>query len=110
MASDIGVESERVPSGGMFEVRGEGFGELVECDDTGPADGEPGGARFEPRTDIAVELRQGSKTWELASVDADQEFAFYEKLRLPDDAVSGRVTVTAAGNQGIVEAPISVVD
>lgn len=110
MASSIGVEPEQVSSGSTFEVRGEGFGELVECDDAGSAGEELGGARFEPRTDVTIELRQGSKTWELASVAANRESAFREKLRLPEDAESGRATVTADGNQGTVEAPISVVD
>lgn len=110
MASSIGVEPEQVALGSTFEAQGEGFGELVECDDAGLATEEPEGARFEPRTDIAVKLRQGSKTWELASVDANREFAFREKLRLPEDAVSGRATVIADGNQGAVETSISVVD
>ena len=110
MASSIRVESHQVPSGGTFEVRGEGFGELVECDDAGSVGGELEGARFEPRTDITIELRQGSKTWGLVSLDADRESAFREKIRLPEDAVPGRATVTADGNQGTGEAPISVVD
>ncbi len=44
MASSIVVEPEQVPSRTAFEVRGEGFGELVECDDAGSAGEELEGA------------------------------------------------------------------
>ena len=109
MASSIKVETGQMSSGSTFEIQGEGFGELVECDDSGFVGEESEGAQFEPRTDITIGLRQGSKTWELASVDANQEFTFRKRLPLPEDAARGQATVTAGGNQGIVEAPISVV-
>lgn len=108
-ASSIKVEAEQVSPGGTFEVRGENFVELVECDDAGFAN-ETEGAKVEPRTNILIMLRQDSKTWELASVDANQKFYFREELRLPDNVVPGQATVLADGNQGIVETPILVVD
>lgn len=111
MASNIRVEAEQVSPGRTFEVQGEGFGKLVECDDAGVFGEDLDGAQFKPRTDISVELRQGSKTWELASVDANQEAAFRKKLELPEDAAPGReAIITAEGNQGTVEVSISVVD
>lgn len=107
-ASSIEVEPEQVSPNSSLEVHGEGFGKLVECDDTGFVGEEPEGAVFEPRKNISVELRQGSKNWELAAVDANQDLAFDEELKLPAGVTPGQATVTAKGNQGLVRAPISV--
>lgn len=105
----VGVEPKQVVPNGSFEVQGEGFGKLVECDDVGPAGEEPEGAVFEPRKDISIGLRQGSQKWELANnVDANQDLAFGEELKLPTGVEPGEAIVTAEGNQGLVEAPISV--
>lgn len=109
-ASSIDVEPKQVFPSNSFEVRGEGFGKLVECDDTGtPGDEDIGGARFEPRKNISIELRQGSQTWELTTVDADQDLAFDEELKVPAGVGSGKAIVTAKGTQGPVKESILVV-
>lgn len=107
-ASSIEVEPKQVSPTGSLEVHGEGFGKIVECDDTGFVGEESKGAVFEPRENISIELRQGSQRWELSTVDADQDLAFDEELQLPAEVAPGQATVTAKGNQGVVKVPISV--
>lgn len=107
MGSSIRVQPERVSSDGELVVSGEGFGELVECDDAGF---DPQGAEYEPLDEISVELHQGSQEWRLATVEASEENAFEEDLSVPNEVAPGDATVTATGNQGTVRAPISVVN
>lgn len=108
-ASSLEVEPKQVSPNGSLEVHGEGFGRLVECDDTGFAGEELEGAVYEPRKNVSIELRQGSRSWELSTVSADEELAFNEMLKLPSGVTPGRATVTAKGTQGLVKAPVSVV-
>lgn len=108
-ASSIEVEPKQVSPTGSLEVHGEGFGKIVECDDTGFVGEESEGAVSEPEKNVSIELRQGSQRWELSTVDADQDLAFDEELQLPAEVAPGQATVTAKGNQGAVKAPISVV-
>jgi LPXTG-motif cell wall-anchored protein len=108
-ASSLEVEPKQVSPSGSFEVRGEGFGRLVECDDVGTASEEPEGAVYEPTKNVSIELRQGSKSWKLATVSADEDLAFSEELELPSGVTPGQASVTAKGTQGLVKAPVSVV-
>lgn len=108
--SSIEIAPQQVSKGETFEIQGRGFGEVVECDDTRLVGGEVRGPQFEPLNNISIKLQQGSRTWELATVDADQEATFDEKLVLPSEAVSGQATVFANGIQGRVEHTVTVVN
>lgn len=103
-APTLEAEPKQVSQGGSFEVRGEGFGELVECDDTG----RDTGSRVEPLEDISIQLRQDERKWELSTVDADRDLAFDEELQLPAGVAPGRATVTAEGNPGTIKTSIAV--
>jgi hypothetical protein len=109
-AATLEVEPKRAVPGDSFEVRGENFSEIVECDDTGtPGDEDIGGVQAEPVEDIPVELKQGSREWELTTVDADQDFSFDTELKLPAGVSPGQATVTAEGVYGPASVPISIV-
>jgi hypothetical protein len=108
IAPTLETKSKQVILGGTFKIHGEDFGELVECDDTSVPGDEDVDVQFEPSKNIAIELKQGSRKWELATVDADQDLSFNKELRLPAEISPGQATVTAEGNQGLVRVPISI--
>jgi hypothetical protein len=92
-----------------FQLRGEGFSVIVECSNTGGgADEESRGNRAEAQENISIEFRQGSKTWNLATVDATQDFTFNAELRVPAKAKPGEATVTTDGGYTLVEETLSV--
>lgn len=107
----IQATPSQVASNESFQLQGQGFSVIVECDDTGtPGDEDIGGAQSEPQQDIPIVFRQGSKTWELATVDANQDFTFNTKLRVPANAEPGEATVTTDGGYTLVEEPMSVLE
>jgi len=77
-------------------VRGTGFG-YAACNDTGgaPEQETADAASPEPLSDIRLVLRQGGREWELATVEADSDFSFEARVRLPDGAEAGRVALSA---------------
>jgi hypothetical protein len=81
---------EAVPSlaasGAKFRLRGHDFSS--GCDKATPARG------------VRIYLRQGGKTWRLATLDADRDLKFDTALRVPDDAVPGRTTLLAITKSG----------
>ena len=79
----IEVEPHRAAPGEAFRVHGEAFGR--GCDDVGPILDDP-----KPMHDIRLVLRQGSREWGVATVDADRRLFFDARLRVPTDAESGR--------------------
>ena len=85
----IEVESPQAAPGGEFRVHGEAFGR--GCDDVGPVL-DPS----KPVQNIRLVFHQGSREWELATVDADRRLEFDVRLRVPTDAESGRASVIAA--------------
>jgi hypothetical protein len=82
---------EAVPSlaasGAKFRLRGHDFSS--GCDKATPARG------------VRIYLRQGGKTWRLATLDADRDLKFDTALRVPDDAVRGRTTLLAITKSGV---------
>ncbi len=85
----IEVEPTHAAPGGEFRVHGEAFGR--GCDDVGPV--------FDPSKpvqNIRIVFHQGSREWELATVDADRRLELDARLRVPPDAEPGRASVTAA--------------
>lgn len=105
----IQANPSQVTPNESFQLRGEGFSVIVECNDTGiGVDGESQGNQSEAQQNISIEFRQGSKTWELATVDANQRFAFNTKLRVPAKAEPGEATITTDGGYTLVEEPMSV--
>ncbi|MDP9439707.1 MAG: hypothetical protein M3P49_13370 [Actinomycetota bacterium] len=83
------VEPERARPGEDFVFRGWGFG--GGCDDSNMPDWpEP------PQQDVRIEMRQGGRTWDLATVDAEAppDFAVEATLGVPEDAEPGGALVT----------------
>jgi hypothetical protein len=82
---------EAVPSlaasGAKFRLRGHDFSS--GCDKATPARG------------VRIYLRQGGKTWRLATLDADRDLEFDTTLRVPGDAVPGRTTLLAITKSGV---------
>lgn len=102
--------SQVAPSESLL-LRGEDFSILGECDDTGtPGDEDIGGAQFEPQRDIPIEFRQGSKTWDLGTVDADQNSNFNMKIKVPANAVPGEAIVAATGEYETVRESIAILE
>ncbi len=81
------VEPARAAPGEPFQVRGENF--FKGCDDTGSDETE------KPRRNVRVVFVQGDQRWKLATVDANRNFAFDAKLKVPADAAPGRAVVSA---------------
>lgn len=92
-AGSVAVEAEpaRVAPGEALRLRGEGFS--ADCADN-PS------AREGPDRGVRVELRQGPRTWDLATVSADPDDSFEVELEVPGNAKPGRAVVSAAGNMG----------
>jgi len=80
-----------VALGETFRLHGEGFS--ADCVDN-PS------AREGPDRDVRVELRQGTKTWDLGTVSAEPDDSFEAEFGVPGDAEPGRAVVSAAGNMG----------
>lgn len=86
------VEPARASPGEAFRLRGEAFAR-GECDDVGP-----GFRRSRPDRDVPVSFEQGSRTWELATVDADRDLSFEVRVRVPAGAELGKAVVKAEGS------------
>ncbi len=79
----------RAALGAKFRLRGHNFSS--GC----------GGARITPARGIRIYLRQGGKTWKLATLGADRSLAFDTWLRVPAGARPGqRATVLATTRSG----------
>jgi hypothetical protein len=108
-APTIQATPSQVAPNEPFQLRGEGFSVIVTCNDTGGGvDGESQGNQSEAQQNISIEFRQGSKTWDLATVDANQSFAFNTELRVPAKAEPGEAVVATDGGYTLVEEPMSV--
>ena len=87
------LEPSRARPGETFRFRGGGFG--GGCDDSNlPFRSEP------PQQDVRIEMRQGGRTWGLATVDAGgpPDYTIEATLEVPKDAEPGRaIIVTDAG-------------
>ena len=101
------VEPERARPGEAFVFRGVGFG--GGCDDSNmPFRPEP------PQQDVRIEMRQGGRTWDLATADAGgpPDYGIETTLEVPQDAESGgALVVTDAGPDdpfGPLEVPFEV--
>ena len=99
------LEPERAAPGEAFVFRGGGFG--GGCDDSNlPEWPEP------PQQDVRIEMRQGGKTWGLATADADKDYRIEATLEVPEDAEPGEALVaTDAGPDdpfGPLEVPFEV--
>lgn len=81
------VEPERVAPGETFRFHGEGF--AGDCYDTGQLGQPP------PERDLRIDLRQGEKSWRLATVDAGPapDYALDAELTVPEGAEPGRAVV-----------------
>lgn len=80
--------SQAAPSE-TFRLRGGGF--VEGCNDTGPPFGNDSA-----RKDIRVEMRQGERSWTLASgltADGPPDYTLNTKLKVPADAKPGRAVV-----------------
>lgn len=100
------VEPSRADPEETFRVYGGGFRE--GCNDTGPPFFE------EPaRRDIRVEMRQGGRSWTLASglaASDPPDYALDVKLKVPTDAKPGRAVVAIPDPDSAepMEAPFTV--
>jgi hypothetical protein len=82
------VEPSRAAPGEAFRLSGGGFG--GGCDDSNlPFRPDP------PQQDIRIEMRQGGKAWDLATVDAGgpPRYAIDVRLRVPEGAEPGRAVI-----------------
>ena len=99
------LEPSRAAPGEAFRFSGGGFG--GGCNDSNMPDWpEP------PQQDVRIEMRQGGKTWGLATADADKDYGIEATLEVPEDAVPGEALVaTDAGPDdpfGPTEVPFEV--
>lgn len=81
-----------VVRGGEVTVTGEAMGD--NCYDTGPppkGEGDLG----HPLTGIEIVITQGKSEWILATVDANDKYAFTTQVRIPADASPGEATLMA---------------
>ena len=91
------------------EVRIEGDYFFDGCDDSGGgrSDG-PGCQADEQRTtqkpldDVTLVLRQGEESWDLGTVDADDDYTVAWTVVLPDGVRPGRATLSAALTRKLV--------
>lgn len=92
-APAVEVTQKRVAPGESFEVNGVAF--ATGCEDV-IVNGEPV-EDSGPQRDIAIKLRQGSRTWDLATVNARQDSSLSAEVRMPLQAAKGGATVIAGG-------------
>lgn len=104
------AEPARAAPEGSFGLRGAGFyGDFV-CNDTDPPErpGEPSGPI--PDDSVEIQLVQGERTWDLATVASDKDLDFETDLEVPASAQPGRATVRATGSNigsaGGMRAPV----
>ena len=82
----VRVHPTRAEPGQTLHINGGGF--AADCVDHEAA--EEG-----PDRDVSVEFRQGSRTWRLATVAADQDNSIELRLGVPSDAKPGEARVIA---------------
>lgn len=97
------VEPSRARPGETFVLRGGGFG--GGCDDSN--------LTFRPdppQKNVRIEMRQGGKTWPLATADAGgpPDYAIKKTLRVPEDAAPGKAVVVTRDDYGPMEMPFRV--
>lgn len=108
--SNIKVQAERVFVNETVEIHGKNFARIVECNDTNMGLAcQKQSVQMEAMHGVSIELIQGSRNWQLATVDPNQDYASNKELRIPDDVDPGQATVIAEGNYEPVESPISIV-
>lgn len=98
------VEPSWARPGETFVLRGAGFG--GGCDDSNlPFTEDP------PQRGVRVEMRQGKKTWPLATVDAGPrpDYAIEGEFRVPEDVWPGKAAVVTRDDYGRMEVPFRVV-
>ena len=84
------MEPSQAAPGEAFVLRGGGFG--GGCDDSNMPEWPDS-----PQRDILIEMRQGGKAWDLATVDAGgrPDYAVEVTLGVPKDAEPGGALVVA---------------
>jgi hypothetical protein len=97
---NLEAKPQRLAPGQSFRLRGEGF--FVGCNDMGRQ------RRMPPDRDIRLGFRQGERTWELSTADADRLYTFSANLEVPDDARPGHAIAIASGASGRTEARLVV--
>ena len=108
-APTLEVRPARAAPSETFRLHGAEFAGRYYCDDTGTGDGEAGGnSAATPARDVRVELRQGARTWKLATVDAGRKLGFDVRIEVPVDVRPGRATVRAVGGGVPAETPLRV--
>ncbi len=87
------VSPKRVAPGDTFALEGTNF--FSGCGDV-IIDGEPVDEE-RPKQDVEIVLRQGSRDWDLGTVNAKKDYSIATKLRVPENARPGKATVRAGG-------------
>lgn len=85
------VSPDSVAPGDTFALEGSNF--FSGCEDV-IIDGEPVDEE-RARQGVEIELRQGSRTWELGTVNANKYYSISTKLTVPENVKPGKATVKA---------------
>lgn len=85
------MSPKRVAPGDTFALEGSGF--FSGCEDV-IIDGEPVDEE-RARQGVEIELHQGSRNWELGTVNANRDYSIATKLEIPESVKPGKATVTA---------------
>ena len=91
------VVPESIAAGATFEISGAGYDD-ADCDSIGCASC----AGPLPSKDVDVTLRQGDKSWTLATVDANRRFMIKAEVTAPEDVDVGEARITAGGAEAAV--------
>lgn len=93
---------QAVDRGAEVTATGQGWGD--NCYDTGPPpEGE--GVLGRPVSDIEIVLTKGEREWVLATVDADAEYGFQERVVIPPAATPGEALLNARKPGFITDPP-----
>ncbi|MBI4729950.1 MAG: hypothetical protein HY775_10720 [Acidobacteria bacterium] len=95
-APTISVRPDRGRPGSSFSVEGQYF--FVGCNDVMLGGQTP--EREPADRGIRIEFVQGARSWHLRTVDADSEYRFDVRARVPRDAGPGTALVRASGRNG----------
>ena len=99
----IQVEPSEGPGGATVTVTGDAF--ATQCNDVNPPPG-PHGVGGPPQTGVELVLTDATGTaTTLATVDADDEYAFLADVVVPPDAAVGAARIEAVSQPGTVSAP-----
>jgi hypothetical protein len=86
-------------------VVGSGF--FVGCNDTSVNGQAP--PPMPPDHGVRIELRQGNRSFALATVDADSSYAFSTSVTIPAAAAVGRASIVAVGANGAPSHAVTIV-